>query len=34
MAINIEHEDMEFDRVEGLRLAAENLKTAAVTAGV
>ena len=25
MAVNIEHEDQEFDRVEGLRLAAENL---------
>jgi sugar phosphate isomerase/epimerase len=34
MAINIEHEDQEFDRVEGLRLAAENLKSAAVSAGV
>ena len=34
MAVNIEHEDQEFDRVEGLRLAAENLKAAAVSAGV
>jgi sugar phosphate isomerase/epimerase len=34
MAVNIEHEDQEFDRVEGLRLAAENLKSAAVSAGV
>ncbi|MFE2427886.1 sugar phosphate isomerase/epimerase family protein [Streptomyces sp. NPDC059373] len=29
MAINIEHEDQEFDQIEGLRLAAENLKAAA-----
>jgi sugar phosphate isomerase/epimerase len=34
MAINIEHEDQEFDRLEGLRLAAENLKAAAEIAGV
>jgi sugar phosphate isomerase/epimerase len=34
MAVNIEHEDQEFDQVEGLRLAAENLLAAARTAGV
>jgi len=34
MAVNIEHEDQELDRIEGLRLAAENLKGAAATAGV
>lgn len=34
MAVNIEHEDMEFDQVEGLRMAAENLLTAARSAGV
>jgi sugar phosphate isomerase/epimerase len=34
MAVNIEHEDQEFDQIEGLRLAAENLKAAATTAGV
>ena len=34
MAVNIEHEDQELDRIEGLRLAAENLKAAAATAGV
>lgn len=34
MAVNIEHEDAEFDQVEGLRLAAENLKAAAVAAGI
>lgn len=32
--MNIEHEDQELDRIEGLRLAAENLKAAAATAGV
>ncbi len=32
--MNIEHEDQELDQIEGLRLAAENLKAAAVTAGV
>jgi sugar phosphate isomerase/epimerase len=31
MAVNIEHEDQEFDQIEGLRLAAENLKAAAAT---
>jgi len=34
MAVNIEHEDQELDQVEGLRLAAENLKAAAAAAGV
>ncbi|GAA0806039.1 sugar phosphate isomerase/epimerase family protein [Spirilliplanes yamanashiensis] len=34
MAVNIEHEDREFDQVEGLRLAAENLLAAARAAGV
>jgi len=34
MAVNIEHEDQELDQIEGLRLAAENLKAAAATAGV
>ncbi|HEY7042583.1 MAG TPA: sugar phosphate isomerase/epimerase [Nocardioidaceae bacterium] len=34
MAINIEHEDQDFDQIEGLRLAAENLRTAAATAEV
>jgi sugar phosphate isomerase/epimerase len=34
MAVNIEHEDQEFDQVEGLRMAAENLLAAARTAGV
>ena len=34
IAVNIEHEDQEFDRVEGLRLAAENLKAAAAAGGV
>lgn len=34
MAVNIEHEDAEFDQVEGLRLAAENLKAAADQAGI
>ena len=34
MAVNIEHEDVEFDQIEGLRLAAENLLDAAATAGV
>ena len=29
MAVNIEHEDQEFDQIEGLRLAAENLLAAA-----
>lgn len=29
MAVNIEHEDQELGRIEGLRLAAENLKAAA-----
>jgi sugar phosphate isomerase/epimerase len=34
MAVNIEHEDQEFDQVEGLRMAAENLLAAARTAGI
>ncbi|MFZ5852692.1 MAG: sugar phosphate isomerase/epimerase family protein [Actinomycetota bacterium] len=34
MAVNIEHEDQELDQVEGLRLAAANLRAAAATAGV
>ena len=34
IAVNIEHEDQELDQIEGLRLAAENLKTAAAAAGV
>ena len=34
MAVNIEHEDQEFDQTQGLRLAAENLKAAADAAGV
>jgi sugar phosphate isomerase/epimerase len=34
MAVNIEHEDTELDQIEGLRLAAENLKAAAASAGV
>ena len=34
MAVNIEHEDAEFDQVEGLRIAAENLRAAAAQAGV
>jgi len=34
MAVNIEHEDAEFDQVEGLRLAAQNLLAAAAAAGV
>lgn len=33
MAVNIEHEDLHFDRVEGLRIAAENLKAASTLAG-
>ena len=33
-AVNIEHEDTELDQIEGLRLAADNLKAAAATAGV
>ena len=34
MAVNIEHEDQELDQIEGLRLAADNLKSAAAAAGV
>jgi len=34
MAVNIEHEDIELDQVEGLRLAAENLIAAGAKAGV
>ena len=29
MAVNIEHEDADFDRLQGLALAAENLRAAA-----
>jgi len=29
MAVNIEHEDLELDQMEGLRYAAETLKRAA-----
>lgn len=34
IAVNIEHEDQHFDRVEGLRLAADNLKAAYAAAGI
>ena len=34
MAVNIEHEDAGLDQVEGLRLAAQNLKAAAAAAGL
>jgi sugar phosphate isomerase/epimerase len=34
IAVNIEHEDAELDQVEGLRLAAENLRAAAAQAGL
>jgi sugar phosphate isomerase/epimerase len=34
MAVNIEHEDAELDQVEGLQMAAQNLKAAAAAAGV
>jgi sugar phosphate isomerase/epimerase len=34
IAVNIEHEDTELGQVEGLRLAAENLRAAAHAAGV
>jgi len=34
MAVNIEHEDAELDQIEGLRLAAENLKAAGAAAGI
>ena len=34
IAVNIEHEDTELDQIEGLRLAAENLKAAAAAAGI
>ncbi len=34
MAVNIEHEDQELDQIEGLRLAAGNLKAAAANAGL
>jgi len=33
MAVNIEHEDQELDQLEGLRSAAETLKTAASRLG-
>jgi hypothetical protein len=31
MAVNIEHEDAAYDRLEGLGIAAENLRAAAAT---
>jgi len=34
IAVNIEHEDADYSRVEGLALAAENLRAAAKAAGV
>jgi sugar phosphate isomerase/epimerase len=34
MAVNIEHEDQELGQMEGLELAAENLRSAASAAGV
>jgi sugar phosphate isomerase/epimerase len=34
MAVNIEHEDQELGQMEGLQLAAENLRSAAAAAGV
>ncbi len=34
IAVNIEHEDAELGQIEGLRLAAENLKAAAAAAGL
>jgi sugar phosphate isomerase/epimerase len=34
MAVNIEHEDHEFDQIEGLRIAAENLTAAAAAVKV
>jgi sugar phosphate isomerase/epimerase len=34
IAVNIEHEDTELDQIEGLRLAAENLKAAGAAAGI
>jgi len=34
MAVNIEHEDQELGQMEGLELAAENLRSAARSAGV
>lgn len=34
IAVNIEHEDQDLGQIEGLRLAAENLKAAAAAAGV
>src|SRR5438445_769022 len=34
MAVNIEHEDADYSRIEGLRLAAQNLTAAAKAAGV
>jgi hypothetical protein len=34
MAVNIEHEDADYSRVDGLALAAENLRAAAKAAGV
>ena len=33
MAVNIEHEDQELDQMEGLRSAAETLRTAASRLG-
>lgn len=34
MDVSIEHEDEAFGRIEGLRLAAENLKDAGEVAGI
>ena len=34
IAVNIEHEDADYSRVDGLALAAENLRAAAKAAGV
>jgi sugar phosphate isomerase/epimerase len=33
-AVNIEHEDTELDKIDGLRLAAQNLTAARAAAGV
>jgi sugar phosphate isomerase/epimerase len=34
MAVNIEHEDASYSRLDGLALAAENLQAAAKAAGI
>lgn len=34
IAVNIEHEDQELDQIDGLLLAAENLKAARAAAGL